>query len=92
MYENNDGQEMEIYTAEEAATLMRCSVATVYRMIAAGRLVAINVGSGSRPRYRITAVDLLELRKLVGGSAPPIQRPAPPTRASLGRPNPDRSF
>ena len=48
-------------TAAQVATLMQVSVRTVYAAIHAGRLPALNWGTGTRPCYRIDPANLAAL-------------------------------
>lgn len=47
----------QLYRIPEAAERLGCSVDTVYRLLAAGRLPSVDIGMG-RPRVRINEKDL----------------------------------
>ena len=48
----------EFYTPPEIARLLRCRESKVASWIKSGRLPAINVSEGHRPRYRIARAAL----------------------------------
>lgn len=69
-------------TVREAANIMRVGPMTVYRMIWAGELPRINIGTGKKkPRFRTrrSAVDEFMARR-EQASKPPTPRPSPTPR------------
>jgi excisionase family DNA binding protein len=49
----------EILTLDDAASFAQVSKATLKKIILAGRLKAVDVGTGNRHHYRISKQDLL---------------------------------
>lgn len=55
------GEPMSLMTEKEAAEFCKVSRATIRRLIKAGRLKAVSLGTGKRPLYRIDPASLLEI-------------------------------
>lgn len=53
----------KVYTAKEVGELLGVSRQTVDRLIAAGEIASLNVGSELRPRKRITEDALDDFKK-----------------------------
>ncbi len=70
----------EFYTPPEVARRLRCRESKVIAWIRSGRLAAIDISEGSRPRYRISrrALDSFLQARAVA----PIARPARRERLS----------
>ena len=66
----------EFYTPPEIARLLRCRESKVASWIKSGRLPAINVSEGHRPRYRIAraALDAFLQQQAVVPVAKPERR------------------
>lgn len=58
-------------TVREAADVMRVDKQTVYRLVWAGELPRIDIGTGKRPRYRTrrSAIDRWMKSREKGGKA-----------------------
>ncbi|NLY00955.1 MAG: helix-turn-helix domain-containing protein [Rhodopirellula sp.] len=70
-------------TPPEVARLLRMRQATVVSWIRSGRLPAIDISEGRRPRYRISTQALDEY--LAGRAVTPPTRPARRERLSVPR-------
>ncbi len=70
-------------TPPEVARLIRVRESKVISWIRAGRLPAINVSEGTRPKYRIKPDDLETF--LASRAVAPISRPARRERLSVPR-------
>ena len=55
-------EEKEVYTPEEAATLLSVTKPLICKLIKQGKLPAMNLGSGQRNIYRIRAEDINNLK------------------------------
>lgn len=55
----------EVLTIPETAAELKISSKSVYRLIAAKRLKVIPVGTGSRPRARVTRASLEQFKARV---------------------------
>lgn len=50
-------------TVQDAALEVACSPGTIRRLIEAGRLPAVDIGTGTKARWRIHRDDLLKIRR-----------------------------
>ena len=75
----NQGSEMEVYTVQQVADRLQITEHQTLRLIHAGELVAINISTGSRPRWRITEAHL-EAFYLRRSTQPEVRAPQTPAR------------
>ena len=70
---------VQLLTIPEAGERLRCSESHVYRLIAVGKLRAIDVAQpGARkPKTRISEADLAAYIEAKSAAAPARKRPAP---------------
>lgn len=64
----------QFLTPPEVASLLRCRESKVLGWVRSGRLAAVNLSEGQRPRYRVRRTDLDEF--LAGRAVTPQTRPA----------------
>ena len=62
----------EFYTPPEVARLLRCRESKIATWIKSGRLPAVNLSEGQRPRYRVRRADLDQF--LAGAAVVPVVR------------------
>jgi excisionase family DNA binding protein len=69
-------------TPPEIASVLRCRQSKVLAWIRSGRLAAVNLSEGQRPRYRVRRADLDEF--LAGKAVSPVvPRPTRRVRQSI---------
>lgn len=69
---------MTIYTPADLAEHLQVSVDTIKRRIVSGQLAASNIGTATRPKYRVTQSQLDEyLDSRLVRNAPPQPSPRP---------------
>lgn len=87
---SNHPLEDKWYSLAEVAGILRVSPQTVWRTVLQGRLVAVNVGAGVKPLYRVRGKEIL--RFLNEGMVKINQRSQRPARPSpvppSGQPHP----
>jgi excisionase family DNA binding protein len=85
MARSNENGERTYLTPPEVARVLRVSPHKVLGWIRRGHLRAVNVGNGSRPRYRISrdSLDAFVLARQVVPPQPRAQRRRRPVRGRL---------
>jgi excisionase family DNA binding protein len=61
-------EEMELYTVDECAELLKCSGKTIRRLLEKKKLQAFDIGAGERKIYRIPAEELERFLKNTANS------------------------
>ncbi len=51
-------ENIELYTVDECAKLLKCSDKTIRRLIEKKKLQALDIGAGERKVYRISGAEL----------------------------------